>query len=142
MTSIIFGQNSVSLCPASFCIPRPNLLVTPDILISYFCIPVPYDEKLRELHKRLDNSIKVQITAYLDVQESAELCMIFVLRIPVQNLGRLRRLKGEMDISRSSRSRIFSLPLHTHSLSQTVLKQGRVLVRFQRLKLTKRLQKQ
>lgn len=52
--------------------------------------------------------------------------MIFV-RIPVQNLGRLRRLKGERDISRSSRSRIFSLSLHTHSVSQTVLKQGRVL---------------
>ena len=29
MTSAFSWQNSVSLCPASFCIPRPNLLVTP-----------------------------------------------------------------------------------------------------------------
>ena len=39
-------KNSVSLCPASFCTPRPNLPVTPGIfLTSYFCIPVLYDEK-------------------------------------------------------------------------------------------------
>ena len=29
MTSVVFWQNSVSLCPASFCISRPNLPVTP-----------------------------------------------------------------------------------------------------------------
>ena len=29
MTSAFSWQNSVSLCPASFCTPRPNLLVTP-----------------------------------------------------------------------------------------------------------------
>ena len=26
----VLWQNSVSLCPASFCTPRPNLPVTPD----------------------------------------------------------------------------------------------------------------
>ena len=31
LTSVFSWQNSVSLCPASFCIPRPNLLVTPGI---------------------------------------------------------------------------------------------------------------
>ena len=31
MTSAFCWQNSVSLCPASFCTPRPNLPVTPDI---------------------------------------------------------------------------------------------------------------
>ena len=31
MTSAFSWQNSVSLCPASFCTPRPNLLVTPGI---------------------------------------------------------------------------------------------------------------
>ena len=31
MTSVLFWQNSVSLCPPSFCTPRPNLSVTPDI---------------------------------------------------------------------------------------------------------------
>ena len=31
MTSAISWQNSVNLCPASFCSPRPNLPVTPGI---------------------------------------------------------------------------------------------------------------
>ena len=29
MTSTVSWQNSISLCLASFCTPRPNLLVTP-----------------------------------------------------------------------------------------------------------------
>ena len=37
----IFSANSVSLCPASFCIPQPNFAVTPGFLMSYFCVPVP-----------------------------------------------------------------------------------------------------
>ena len=45
MTSAFSWQNSVSLCPTSFCSPRPNLPVTPGILTSFFCIPVPYAEK-------------------------------------------------------------------------------------------------
>ena len=31
MTSAFSWQNSINLCPASFCTPRPNLPVTPDI---------------------------------------------------------------------------------------------------------------
>ena len=31
MNSVFSWQNSISLCPASFCIPRPNLPVTPGI---------------------------------------------------------------------------------------------------------------
>ena len=31
MTSVFSWQNSISLCPASFCIPRPNLPITPSI---------------------------------------------------------------------------------------------------------------
>ena len=31
MTSAFSWQNSISLCPASFCIPRPNLPVTPAV---------------------------------------------------------------------------------------------------------------
>ena len=31
MTSAFSRQNSISLCPASFRIPRPNLLVTPGV---------------------------------------------------------------------------------------------------------------
>ena len=34
MTSVFSWQNSVSLCPASFCTRRPNLPVTPGI----FCL--------------------------------------------------------------------------------------------------------
>ena len=48
MTSVFSWQNSVSLCPASFCTPRTNLPVTifsRCFLTSYFCIPVPYNEK-------------------------------------------------------------------------------------------------
>ena len=45
MTSVFSQKDSVSLCPASFCTPKPNSPVTPDILNSYFCIPVSYDEK-------------------------------------------------------------------------------------------------
>ena len=38
--------NSVSLCPMSFCTPRPNLPVTPGISwLSTFCIPIPYNEE-------------------------------------------------------------------------------------------------
>ena len=44
MTSVFSWQNSVSLCPASFCTSRPNLPVILGIS-SYFCIPVPYNEK-------------------------------------------------------------------------------------------------
>ena len=35
MTSAFSWQNSISLCPASFCIPRPNLPVTPGVS----CLP-------------------------------------------------------------------------------------------------------
>ena len=44
-TNAFSWQNSISLCPASFCTPRPNLPVSPGFLTSYFCIPVPYNEK-------------------------------------------------------------------------------------------------
>ena len=45
VTSAFSSQNSVNLCPASFCIPRSNLPVSRWLLTSYFCILVPYDEK-------------------------------------------------------------------------------------------------
>ena len=35
MTSAFSWQNSISLCPVSFCTPRPNLPVTPGIS----CLP-------------------------------------------------------------------------------------------------------
>ena len=42
MTSAFSWQNSVSLCLASFCIPRPNLPVTPGIpYLPTFAFQVP-----------------------------------------------------------------------------------------------------
>ena len=42
MMSAFSWQNSVSLCPASFCTPRPNLpIYSRCLLTSYFCMPVP-----------------------------------------------------------------------------------------------------
>ena len=41
-----FLGKTLSLCPASFRIPRPNLPVTPGVSwLPTFCIPVPYNEK-------------------------------------------------------------------------------------------------
>ena len=40
MTSVFSLKNSVSLCRASFCTPRPNLFVTPDFLLLH-----SYDKK-------------------------------------------------------------------------------------------------
>ena len=46
MTSAFSWQNSVSLCPGSFCTPKAKLACfSRYLLTSYFCIPVPYDEK-------------------------------------------------------------------------------------------------
>ena len=46
MTSQFSWQNSVSLCPDSFCAPRPNFACySRCFLTCYFCIPVPYNEK-------------------------------------------------------------------------------------------------
>ena len=36
MTSVFSRQNSISLCPASFCTPRPNLPVTPCTSFFFF----------------------------------------------------------------------------------------------------------
>ena len=44
MTSAFSWQNSISLCPASFCIPRPNLPVTPGV--SWLPIEQIKDKKL------------------------------------------------------------------------------------------------
>ena len=44
MTSVFSWQNSVNSALLLF-VPRPNFLVTPGILTSYLCIPIPYDEK-------------------------------------------------------------------------------------------------
>ena len=46
MTTVFSWQNSVSLCPASFCIPRPNLPVTPGISwLSTFAFQSPMMKK-------------------------------------------------------------------------------------------------
>ena len=54
MTSAFFWQNSVSLCPASFCTPRPNLPV----------IPVSFDFLLLHFNFLLTNSYSTQKECY------------------------------------------------------------------------------
>ena len=41
MTSVLSWQNSISLCPASFRIPRPNLPVTPGVSRRRRWHPIP-----------------------------------------------------------------------------------------------------
>ena len=45
MTSVFSRQNSLSLCPASFLVQGQISLLLRCFLSSYFCIPVPYNEK-------------------------------------------------------------------------------------------------
>ena len=46
MTSALSCQNSISLCPASFCTLKAKFACySRYFLTSYFCIPVPYNEK-------------------------------------------------------------------------------------------------
>ena len=64
MTSVFSWQNSLSLCPASFCTPRPNLPVTPGISLfpsafqapivkSFFFFLVLILEHLAGLHRTI-----------------------------------------------------------------------------------------
>ena len=45
MTSVFSWQNSILLCPASFCTRRQKLPVIPGFFDFLFCISVPYNEK-------------------------------------------------------------------------------------------------
>ena len=45
MTSVFSWQNSVSLCPTHFVLQGETCLLIWVSLTTYFCIPVPYDEK-------------------------------------------------------------------------------------------------
>ena len=45
MTSIFSWQNSISLSPASFYTPRPNLPVTPGVLDFVHLHSIPLNEK-------------------------------------------------------------------------------------------------
>ena len=45
MTSAFSWQNSISLCPASFCTQAKFACYSRCFLTFYFCIPVPYNEK-------------------------------------------------------------------------------------------------
>ena len=51
MTSAFSWQNSISLCPASFCIPRPNLPVTPGITEAED-IKKRWQEYMEELYQK------------------------------------------------------------------------------------------
>jgi len=44
MVSAFFWQNSISLCPASFCTPRPNLPVTPGLMHDPGCLGLVHSD--------------------------------------------------------------------------------------------------
>ena len=60
MTSAFSSQNSISLCPASFCIPRPNLpgiwqfLVHSGCSINVYWKDIHLSNKWKEMEKSLD----------------------------------------------------------------------------------------
>ena len=75
MTSVVSWQTSVSLCPASFCILRPNLPVTPGIswLPMFFLL---YDKKaifflvlVLEGHVGLHSTIQFQLLQHYSSNE-------------------------------------------------------------------------
>ena len=53
MTRAFSQQNSISLCPAAFCTPRPNLPVTPVFLAFLLCISVSDQCKEIEENNRM-----------------------------------------------------------------------------------------
>ena len=90
MTSVFSWQNSVSLCPASFCTPRPNLPVTPGIswLPTFAFIPIWWKghlfwvlvlEGLVGLHR----TIQLQLFSITDCGIDLDYCAIewFALEI-------------------------------------------------------------
>ena len=65
MTSAFSSQNSVSLCPASFCTSRPKLACYYRYLLnSYFCILVPYDEKDISFWRQFQKVLQVFIEPF------------------------------------------------------------------------------
>ena len=68
MTSAFSWQNSISLCPASFCTPRPNLPVTPGISsLPTFAFHSPIMERtsfwvlVLEGHVGLHRTVQLQL---------------------------------------------------------------------------------
>ena len=54
MTSALSWQNSISLCPASFCTPRPNLPVTPGVSwLPTFVFQSPITKRTKSLNRHL-----------------------------------------------------------------------------------------
>ena len=68
MTTVFSWQNSVSLCPASFCIPRPNLPVTPGISwLSTFAFQSPMMKKTSFLVLVLEGLVGLHRTSWLQL---------------------------------------------------------------------------
>ena len=53
MTRAFSQENSISLCPAAFCTPRPNLPITPVFLAFLLCISVSDQCKEIEENNRM-----------------------------------------------------------------------------------------
>ena len=65
MTSVFSWQHSISLCPASFCTPMPNLTVTPGVsLLPTFAFQCPIMKRTSFLGVSSKRSCKVFIEPF------------------------------------------------------------------------------
>ena len=68
MTSAFSWQNSISLCPASFCIPRPNLPVTPGVSwLPTFAFQSPMMKRTSFFHVSSKRSCRSHRTVQLQL---------------------------------------------------------------------------
>ena len=68
MASAFSWQNSVSLCPASFCTPRPILPVTPSYLLtSNFAVQSPIVKRTSFLRLVLESLLGLHGTSQLQL---------------------------------------------------------------------------
>ena len=68
MTSVFFWHNSISLCPASFCTPRPNLPVIPRVSwLLTFAFPYPIMKRTSFLMLVLEGLVGLHRTVQLQL---------------------------------------------------------------------------
>ena len=106
MTSVFSWQYSISLCPASFCIPRPNLPVTAGVSrLPTFAFQSPIMKRTSFLGVSSKRSCSVAGDALGKcrfVVDNTPVCLVEMLRF------------GSGDFHHSSPGLIISSTLHSH----------------------------